>query len=170
MTRISAVVFVAVALAYFQGCCCPCGLPCVGLPVGPNIPNVPNVNPNPNNTTITIPTADGGVSISGGENLPLPEDLADDIPVYEGVKVTSNMKLGGASMLTLTSEATVGELTDYYETQMEERGWKIEANMKTGEGTQIVGTKNEGKRKLMAIIADNGDERTIALTLPPDEE
>ncbi len=132
--------------------------------------------------THTVTTSDGSVTVDqskdGGSMHVVGKDgaMADintgkpitdypaDVPLYEGksvMDIKSNEK--HARVIALQTSDSLDEISDFYKSQLDSKGWKVETTMKTGE--MSVFKANKDNRELVVSIGSEGGKQSISQTL-----
>ena len=116
----------------------------------------------------------GGVRMTADEEgISLPDDFPSDVPIYPGSKATA--LLGGKdqgqqiSMVSFEANASINEVTTFYEEKLEEHGWTIAGNVKTADGALLTASK-DNKLSMTLTVAkgenkDGAKKTNIAMNL-----
>jgi len=110
-----------------------------------------------------IKTKDGEVTITGGKAAKLPSDFPSDVYIYKGATVTTVMKLGAGSSVTLASSDDPSSVAKAYSKEMTARGWKTGASMDMGGQRMMMFSK--GKRMVTLTAGENDGATVIGLTV-----
>jgi len=120
--------------------------------------------------TVTVTTDEGQATISGGEGA-LAEGFPEEFPIYDGatVKASAAVETGGATQYTATlgTSDPVGDVFDWYKSELSSNGWSIENEMRvsTGEGESAVVSAKKDGMEAAATIAEDGGETAVVITL-----
>jgi len=98
-----------------------------------------------------------GTSYEGtfGEDVDVPDDFPDDVPLYPEAKVVGSMQVEESGrLLTLTTGDAPEKVMSFYRGKLESDGWQVESEMNMG-----------GQRMLAAVK----DERTVAVQAMEEE-
>ena len=113
----------------------------------------------------TTYTNDNG-SVTVGSATSYPDTWPDDVPQYPGASLqysgATNPDTGAAgAAVAFTSTDTATVILNFYKTQLEGNGWKIEQTTTMGAATVIAATKDE--RKVGIYVADAGTSRSVTV-------
>jgi hypothetical protein len=106
------------------------------------------------------------VHIAASENgVELPPGFPKDLPIYpKAVVQMANSSGPNDTMVGTMVAATPNDALIFYQKELPQQGWKIENNMKAGEGYMVTITK--GPRSGMIMISpQNAKETFIQLTI-----
>jgi len=120
--------------------------------------------------TVTITTDEGEATISGGEGA-LAEGFPEEFPIYDGatVKASAVVETGGKTQYsaTLGTSDPVGDVYDWYKSELSSNGWTIQNDMHvtTGDGESAVLAAKKGGMEAAATIAEDDGDTTVVITL-----
>jgi hypothetical protein len=128
-----------------------------------------NVDVKRNGGQVTIKSKDGENSVSAGDNVKLPADFPNDVPIYKPSTLkyaTESSKKNYSVAATTSSEPTA--VIGYYNTELPKQGW-----VKISETSYTRGTtasyKKGALRVTVSATADSDsakkDATTISLTV-----
>ena len=118
-------------------------------------------------TTTTVETADGKMTIQTGEggDVALPEGFT----VYPGAKVTSNMSVDGGdgkgTMITMQSDASPEDMVAHYRKQAVAAGYKISMEMNNDSNRIIAGETSSGEGGFTFSAGPSGDGTAAQLMI-----
>ncbi|MEM7690188.1 MAG: hypothetical protein AAF291_14310 [Pseudomonadota bacterium] len=119
--------------------------------------------------TATIETEDGTATLRSGSNVPV--DLPAGFTVYPGANVVSNTVVrqagGSGNLLTMQSGDSPEKLAEFYKSQAESAGVKIEMEMATN-GAQIIGGQSDDGLTFSIMASPTEDGTTAQLTVGKD--
>jgi len=116
------------------------------------------------NKEVTLPGGDGEVKVTtGGE---LPSDFPDDFPIFNGAKLTGTVRgeqEGQAGFFaTWETDASVGEVTDFYKEALNKDPWKTTGAFAAGEGSLISFTRADNEDFAGGVtISGNGKTQFV---------
>ncbi|MEZ5695125.1 MAG: hypothetical protein R3E18_01440 [Sphingomonadaceae bacterium] len=109
-------------------------------------------------TSATITTEDGTVTMRSGENVAV--DLPKGFTLYPGAKVISNTVIaqddGKGALVVMESEASPQDMSDFYKKQAEAAGVDISIQLSTDEGRMIAGQAADGSSFSFNANAEDG--------------
>ena len=133
----------------------------------------------------TIKTQDGSVTVEQGKNgansslhaegkdgtsLDINTgkaitDYPTDVPLYSG-KSTMDMKSGEkhARTVILQTPDSIGKISDFYKSELESKGWKVETTLTT-ERMAMYKASKDNREMVVQIGTDNGQQSTISQTI-----
>jgi len=110
-------------------------------------------------TEISLP---GGAKVTHNESgLELPEDFPKNVLHYPNAKLTIVTGSQGGSTVSFESDASIKDVTTFYEKKLSENGWHTKGNFKTAEGAMITAETPESGYVSIAIAMQNKTGRTI---------
>ncbi|WP_156500405.1 hypothetical protein [Croceicoccus bisphenolivorans] len=110
-------------------------------------------------TNIRLNTPDGNATVDTGETLK--PDLPEGIAVYPAAKVTnvSNVGLGdkgSGSLVAMDTADAPDKVTGWYKAAAEKAGYKVEAQLQTGNLHMISGKAGDGREFSVTASAREG--------------
>ena len=110
---------------------------------------------------VTIETDKGKLTV--GQNG-IPENFPSDVSVYSGSEVITSSESGGNFTLTLKSSDSVSKVSDFYKTNLADKGWTLGNPVDFSGSTTITATKN-GRELNVVITPDNDGKTAIAIVI-----
>jgi hypothetical protein len=111
-----------------------------------------------------VTTKEGTVKVTTGDKgVALPDDFPKDVPVYKGATVKLTSTQGKATVVHLGVPVSVAESAKFYQDQLKQQGWEIEATMNMGEATMISAKK--GTRKCTVNSAKTDKETMVQIVV-----
>ncbi len=95
------------------------------------------------------------VDVEGAE---LPEGWPSDAPVYDGTITASVVNSQGdavAYSIVVETEDAHDDVVAWFERELKDEGWNVEATMRTGTGSTIAASKGSWRLNLV-IVAEDG--------------
>ncbi len=120
-------------------------------------------------STVRVTDEDGSeFNYSAGENVSLPSDWPEDVPIIEGATViyvgTMDPQTGEAAQtVSLTSDKPVSGVATYYETELAANGWTITGTMNIQGTSMVTATKDE--REVGVYVGGDSGVATINITI-----
>lgn len=115
-------------------------------------------------TTATITTDEGTVSMRSGGDVPI--DLPRGFSAYPGAKVVSNTIIdqgdGKGSLVIMESEDSLDDITGYYRKQAEAAGVNIGVQLTTEQGRMLAG-ESEAGMAFSLNASEEGGKTTMTL-------
>ncbi|MEI8376867.1 MAG: hypothetical protein WCJ35_28975, partial [Planctomycetota bacterium] len=107
---------------------------------------------------------DGTVKIAANEGgVALPDNFPKDMPIYKGAVVKVSSTQDKTMLAHMTVPASQADVLKYYQDQLKDQGWEIEATMNMGEGSMITANKSGRQGSVMIIKQDK--ETMVQLTV-----
>ncbi|MEB3226054.1 MAG: hypothetical protein VKJ86_09645 [Synechococcus sp.] len=105
--------------------------------------------------TVDIKTDEGSLSVSSGENIPLPDTFPQDIYLYQDAKVNMAMDLPEGVSVSFTTKENPAAVKEKYKAEMAKNGWSQEMTMDVN-GQSIFGFQKQERAAQIMIYADQG--------------
>lgn len=109
------------------------------------------------------------VDIGSGE---IPDSFPKDFPVYPGAKITGSLSGGQASQgngywLTLTTKDSVSAVTEFYKSELKDKGWEIQSTLNVGGATTytVAKEKTSGSVSVSKSESQESGETLIVIAL-----
>ena len=112
---------------------------------------------------IVFKSKEGEFVANAGGFVTLPKDFPKDAPIYPATKVMQSLVVPGGHHVVLTTPDSAKKVWDFYADKLVKDGWKLEAQLQTGEGGTLSAKKDN--RTCAAIIAGGEGTTTIQLTV-----
>ena len=112
---------------------------------------------------VEIETEEGTTRIEAGEGARLPDSFPKDIPVYSGAKLISAITQDEGGTVAFTVSAAFRDVSDYYRSELQKAGYKVEATMDLGEAVQFIATSADGKRQVSIQTAKDKDGTSLVI-------
>ena len=110
---------------------------------------------------VTIETDEGKITVEQNE---IPKNFPSDVPVYSGAEVITSSESGDNFTLTLKTNDSVSKVSDFYKTDLADKGWILSNPIDLSGSTAITATKDN--RELNVIITpDTNGKTTIAIVI-----
>jgi len=107
------------------------------------------------------------LAITGNQQLP--SGFPDDIPVYSGARAQGSMIMGPMTMVTLESEASVGDISSFYQSQLSAKGWtQAFSASPTPESSSSIYKKDN--RQLTLTISGTGGKTSLILAYGQEQQ
>lgn len=108
-------------------------------------------------TTFSVKTDEGTVAMNAGDNVALPEDMPDDVPVIAGFKANMVQSLGaqGAFNLMGTVSQPPAEVTAFYEKELGAQGWEEVTRFSDADGSANLSFKKESRMVNLSVVPDD---------------
>jgi len=105
------------------------------------------------------------MNISTGNDVTLPENWPDSIPLLPDAKIgyagsVSDGSGGTGLTLTYTTSRNATEATNFYKDELASKGWTISATLATGEGSMISAT-NSSDEGVAVYVAESDGVTTV---------
>jgi len=113
--------------------------------------------------TIKGETEEGRYTVTGGEDIKLPEDFPADIAIYPAAKVISSMQMQGGISLVMTSSDDKDKVTATLKQEMGAKDWTVKQAMNMGTQSMLLFVKNE--RNVNVSIGSMGNETQISISV-----
>ncbi len=116
--------------------------------------------------TMQIKGDDGEqINISTGENIKLPDNWPSSIPLPNDAKISYAQSGGSADgsgqTVAFTTRDSMSEVTEFYKSELADKGWTIEATMVTTDGGMVSATQGEDS----VIISIGSTDGETAVTI-----
>lgn len=110
----------------------------------------PGVTTSDDKQKVTIETGDTKAEIATGDaSVSLPDNFPKDVPIITGAKLTLASEIGGNTFnVAFESSKSLKEVLEYYKTEVEKNGWKIEQAIQIADG----GTLQAKKGKQVLVV------------------
>lgn len=107
------------------------------------------------NDSFTYTDSNTNTTLSYGEDIALPSDFPDDVPVYDDAKVTSSMSSSsdGSYNVTMSSTDSFDSINSFYASEIVKDGWKIDNT----------GDYNSGESGKSTIYYASKDTRSLTV-------
>lgn len=118
---------------------------------------------------VTINTNEG--TMQWGENVTLPSNFPEDVPVYSGAQVTASSTQNDDSFyVTLSSADAFNDVKAYYDDQIKSEGWKIDNTSSYSSGGQsatFIASK-DNRQLTVGVYEYPGEDETQEVTIAID--
>lgn len=114
----------------------------------------PDVDITKDGLVITDKKTGQQLAISGGQQLP--PGFPEDIPVYSGAKVLGSMVLGPTTMVTLESDAALGDVSSFYQSQLTVKGWSQAFSSSPSPESSSSIYRKDNRRLTLTLTGDGG--------------
>ncbi len=114
--------------------------------------------------SMTITTEDGKMTMTSGKGARLPENFPEDIPIYKGYALDMAMEMPKGYSVSFTTKDDVSTVSEWYLTEMTDKGWTKEASMDMGDQKMLVFKKGERGVNLVVAPDPDKDQTRVALT------
>ena len=118
-------------------------------------------------TSMTIDTPDGAVSMRTGSSVEL--DLPRGFRLMDGAKVLQNTVVnqadGKGTLVTFTTDKTPIEVADFYREQAEDAGVDVQLDASINEGRMLGGEGPDGLTFSLSANPDDGGTTTAQLVV-----
>lgn len=103
-----------------------------------------------------------------GEEIEIPEEFPNDVPIYPGSTPMASMLSPDEGMIvTFRSGEDQQDIYDFYQSKLERDGWKILDDEKMGSQLSVDAVKDN--RKVSVVVAGTkGDARVSVIVTPED--
>jgi hypothetical protein len=111
-----------------------------------------------------------GSSTDGIVSVKIPANFPDDIPIYSGLTCTTAFsdKIKGTGAVVFTGNTAADTLSDYYEKQMGDKGWKEEGNTAIN-GSYIQSYSKDSRKSSISIVTEGGGKSsTVTISYQKD--
>jgi hypothetical protein len=106
---------------------------------------------------VTITGKDGQASLSASENK-LPENLPDNVPVYDGTvsgSATMETEQGTAYTFSIRTSDDAQTIIDWYKKELADKGWTVKTTFISGDNGGVVA--KSGDEELTVTISKRDD-------------
>jgi len=100
-----------------------------------------------------------------GQNSTIPADFPKAVPIYPGAKVIAAVSISqgeGGHMVTLTTDDSVSQVSDYYKKNL--TGFKVDGEMSAGDTTILTMSSSELTVSVSATKSSTENNTAIQLT------
>lgn len=114
---------------------------------------------------ITITSDDGDTVGQFGEDLELPSDLPETIPVYENATLlaSTHSEENDTHILTFTSTDDFAEIQEYFKSEIDAEGWTIDNELEMTTPTNLASYSCTQGDYTMTVALTQNDEGTTIL-------
>jgi hypothetical protein len=130
-----------------------------------------DVEQDDDSVTVTTEDEDGdSVTITGGEDLDVPDSYPDDFPLYKGeVTGSSSLTTGDGSMVTVAvgTDDSLETIRAFFEEEFGNEGWNVVFTNEMTEGgvtTVNYAVEKSGRNATVAISSEDG-QTTVTHTV-----
>ncbi|WP_126456864.1 hypothetical protein [Sulfuriflexus mobilis] len=102
-------------------------------------------------------------TLMGGEDVKLPKEFPDDIPIYPAAKVISSMQMPEGFSVVMTSGDDIDKVIATLEQEMTANGWTVTQTMSMGTHSTLLYVKKE--RSANVAIGTMGSETQISISV-----
>ena len=113
------------------------------------------------NMKISGQTKEGAFSLSSGEEVDIPKDFPEDVPIYTPSSVSMAMNTPEGHSLTLRSSDDSKKILDSYKREMIAKGWSEQASINMGDQSML--TYKKGDRAANITVGQSDGETQIML-------
>ncbi len=123
--------------------------------------------------TITMNTNEG--TMQWGENVDLPENFPEDIPVYKDAQAlsASSSETDNSYYVTLLSTDGFNAIEEYYKSELENEGWTIDNEStyagESGKSTTYIASKDNRDLTVGLYESISGDEQDVTIAISATE-
>ncbi|KAF1719873.1 hypothetical protein CSC75_13190 [Pseudoxanthomonas wuyuanensis] len=115
---------------------------------------------------LTVRTGQGRMTLSGGNDMALPEAFPEDIYLPEGYRVRQVISMASATVVTVSVADGTASLMADAGAAMRERGWKQAASSGNANGAGLLIFEKDRRRAAMTFSTrGTADERVIQVQL-----
>lgn len=109
------------------------------------------------------------VSGGSGRGMSLPKNWPETVPVVAGAEIeyvaTVNEPGGGeSSTVTYYVDDELDSVVEYYQNNLNSKGWQVEATIATGDGTMMSATKGDDDTVSVSIMADSDGKTYVTVS------
>ncbi|MDZ7786290.1 MAG: hypothetical protein U5L95_04180 [Candidatus Saccharibacteria bacterium] len=121
------------------------------------------------NGNVNIQSSDGDsqTSIQAGDNVEFPDDFPAAVPVYEPHSLMSSSSYGSSDQkvwaLSFTTESTLDEVHDFYESELANNGWETQSTASRSETRSLSATNEDENLRVQLSVRDNDGETSFNL-------
>ena len=112
---------------------------------------------------------EGVRAIASGSGVLLPADFPDDLFLPATYGVSSVMDIGGARLVNLESNGSVGSMFDAARAEMERKGWSQTLSMQQADSAML-GFRRGRREATYSFTRRNGDQLMIGIQLRDNGE
>lgn len=94
-----------------------------------------------------------------GTRTDVPKNFPPDVPIFEPAEITSSLESQERIQLTLQTEASAGRVSNFYQQQMKESGWKLTGRGMANENGVLSFSKDT--RHTQVIITSDPEGPTL---------
>ncbi|MFA6028202.1 MAG: hypothetical protein WC752_04725 [Patescibacteria group bacterium] len=121
------------------------------------------------NNKVTINTNEG--TMQWGEDVSLPSNFPEDVPVYENASVTASSTTNDDSFyVTLTAIDTYANVKAYYDDAIKAEGWTIDSSSSyssSGQSSTYIASK-DNRQLTVGLYEYPGENDTYQITIAID--
>lgn len=114
---------------------------------------------------VTLKTADGDIIVHGGDDVRLPGDFPDDIPLPAGYKVESMMETGSSRIIALLAPGDAQKLYAAASEGMQAKGWKQTVALQGDGQGGLLGYEKDGRKATLSFTPETEGKTAIGLQL-----
>lgn len=115
-------------------------------------------------STLDLPTEQGRLQHTVGEDVPLPDDFPNDVVLPEDYIVVSVMRMGPSQSVVLRSPEPLAALVERYQSGQAGHGWRETLSMQGPEGAAL-GFEKAKRGMLVNLRPDLEGQTTVSLSL-----
>lgn len=107
--------------------------------------------------SFSVKTSEGTVAMNTGDNVALPADLPDDVPVISGFQANMVQTLGAHGAFTImgTVAQPPAEVSAYYEKELAAQGWEEVMRFSDASGSANLAYKKEDRILSLGVVPDD---------------
>ncbi|MDD5437730.1 MAG: hypothetical protein PHC70_01130 [Patescibacteria group bacterium] len=123
--------------------------------------------------TVTYKDNENGGTTSFGEDIKLPDDFPKSVPIYPGAKiggVTVSRQGNPSAWVVFSSADEVKKVTDWYEQQTKDKGWKQDSSMTIDKAEIRTYVKDNEKIGISVSPSDDESKGKSSVMLTWDQE
>lgn len=110
-----------------------------------------------NDGSVTIQTENGEVKTNVGEGTKLADGFPSDVPIFSPSTLMASSKAENSSFSAVAKTASsVGDVTNFYKTQMASQGWTTQLDSSSGDGTLLTFAKDD--RTASVVVTTSTEE------------
>ncbi len=113
------------------------------------------------NGSINITDDETGTEFSAGDDVELPKNFPDDIPVYEPSTVTFKLSQDQNGSVILGTSKSYDTVVSYYTSEMKKEGWTEDTNAEFNDSTILSYNKTDWIASVTISKDDTGDYSTV---------
>jgi hypothetical protein len=118
--------------------------------------------------SVSVTGSDGSVTSSTEGKIP--EGFPSDMPVYENGTVTTSISSdsdkGKGFLVGIDTADAAGDVYDWYDAQLKDKGWTVKTTMKTDDGGLLGGEKGTSSFTV-AVGPGSEGKTTISISVAP---
>ena len=112
--------------------------------------------------TVNLKDEKTGASASFGENVKLPSDFPQDVPIFPDATVMSVGTTSEGVAATLKIEAQAVKVTEWYDDRLINLGWKKEAGYAAG-GSEMRSFTKDGATLALNLVGSGKEEFAVTI-------